>query len=275
MRLLVCTQPDLPSCIALNELLPNLGGHDTRVLLDCSSAPSGGTDPSAWLRWLHQELPYDFIFPLIDREECAPGRLCTFSQLSRVYGIRFDEITTINDGDGYAAIEDFRPDLILSMRFGLIFKAPALRQPPLGVLNVHPGTLPRYAGVYSPFYAMLEGESQMGCTLHIMDEGIDSGPIVGIEYLPIDTERSMFWHMIRLYPLGVKLFLVALERLANTLPLASEAQDRNERKYRSWPTPQDHIAFHAKGFRMIDTADCDDVFERLCGVGAAAPLAAR
>lgn len=93
MRLLVCTQPDLPSCIALNELLPNLGGHDTRVLLDCSSAPSGGTDPSAWLRWLNQELPYEFIFPLIDREERAPagyarspsyrGRMASVSTKSR------------------------------------------------------------------------------------------------------------------------------------------------------------------------------------------------
>ncbi len=103
---------------------------------------------------------------------------------------------------GYALLEAFRPDLVLSLRFDLIFKSRIIRLPRLGILNIHPGTLPRYAGLYAPFRAMLAVEPSVGCTLHVIDDGIDSGPIVGIRHLPVDSGRSMFWHMLHLYPLG-------------------------------------------------------------------------
>ena len=50
--------------------------------------------------------------------------------------------------------------------------------PTIGSFNLHPGPLPEYAGLNVPSWAIYEGERSHGVTLHWMDEGIDTGPIV-------------------------------------------------------------------------------------------------
>ncbi|WP_352230263.1 formyltransferase family protein [Kitasatospora phosalacinea] len=60
----------------------------------------------------------------------------------------------------------FAPDLVVSVRFSLIFHGEALAVPRLGVRNVHPGELPRCASLFSPFWTMPEGRESIGCTVH-------------------------------------------------------------------------------------------------------------
>jgi methionyl-tRNA formyltransferase len=212
------------------------------------------------------------LFPLLDRCPEPPGQLLTFNHLARAYGVSFHGITEINQGDGYALLEAFRPDLVLSLRFDLIFKSRVIRLPRYGILNIHPGTLPRHAGLYAPFRAMLAGESSAGCTLHMIDEGIDSGPIVGLRHLPVDPGRSTFWHMLHLYPLGVELFLEALATLEAGKPLDAHAQDRSQREYRSYPSAEDFTAFEAKGLRLVDPESDWEFLMRFCrSVDAPAP----
>lgn len=62
--------------------------------------------------------------------------------LARVSGFPFHPISEINQGDGYALAESFRPDIILSLRFDLIFRAPAIRLARLGALNITPVRCP-------------------------------------------------------------------------------------------------------------------------------------
>lgn len=102
---------------------------------------------------------------------------------------------------------------------------------------------------------MLAGEPTAGCTLHLIDEGIDSGPIVGIRHLSIDPGRSMFWHMMNLYPLGVELFGECLADLESGKHLEAQAQDHSKREYHSWPSAEQFVAFRAKGLHLVDPED--------------------
>lgn len=56
--------------------------------------------------------------------------------------------------------------------------------PRFGTLNMHPGLLPEYRGLSSVFWAVLEG-GEVGATLHFIDEGIDTGPIVARRSVPV------------------------------------------------------------------------------------------
>ncbi|UGY94410.1 formyl transferase [Streptomyces gobiensis] len=262
MRILVCSQDDVTSCVALNRLLPGLTGNAVAVaLVPVEPGRRSTGDPGAWLRWFGN-LFNERVRPELDRRTVPPGELLTYSHLARQHGTPIRTIREINRGDGYAFIKEFAPDVILSVRFGLIFKPPTIALARLGVLNIHPGALPRYAGLFSPMYAMLAGESSLGSTLHVIDAGIDTGPIIGIRRLPVDPERSMFWHGLQLYPLGIDLFLRILPDLESGRWPTTRPQDRRQRQYRSWPSAADFAAFRSKGLRLADSRDYLEIIRR-------------
>jgi methionyl-tRNA formyltransferase len=75
-------------------------------------------------------------------------------------------------------IFNIQPDIIVFTGGGLIRKQ-LLDIAPLGVLNAHSGILPEYRGMDVPEWAILQGDLQgLGVTIHIMDAGIDTGPIL-------------------------------------------------------------------------------------------------
>ena len=62
------------------------------------------------------------------------------------------------------------------------------------ILNIHPSLLPLYRGLHPQRQALAAGAKESGCTVHFVDEGLDSGPIVlqrRVPVLPDDDERSL------------------------------------------------------------------------------------
>jgi phosphoribosylglycinamide formyltransferase 1 len=62
------------------------------------------------------------------------------------------------------------------------------------ILNIHPSLLPKYPGLHPQRRALEGGETISGCTIHFVDEGVDSGPIIlqrQVPVLPGDTEESL------------------------------------------------------------------------------------
>jgi folate-dependent phosphoribosylglycinamide formyltransferase PurN len=82
-------------------------------------------------------------------------------------------------------------DLIVFTGGGLI-RRPLLDILPLGVVNCHMGILPKYRGMDLPEWAVLVGESsQIGCTVHLMDEGVDTGPVLALSHVPIEGAKTI------------------------------------------------------------------------------------
>lgn len=268
MRLTLCTKRDIFGCLILNWLLPKLGGHSVSVLLSDKTRPNEESIPElAELKLLERDLPLRLLFPLLDRHpQDGKGHPLTFKRLAAHYGTPIQVVDRINDGDGAQRLRDFAPDLILSIRFSLIFKQPTIDLPRHGIYNIHPGALPRYGGLFAPMRGMIAGDKQLGCTLHRIDAGIDSGPIHSINYLDVDPARSLFWHVSRLYPLGLARFIDLLACLQRGEPVALTPQDPALREYRSMPSAEDFAAFRARGGALIkptDYLDCLGEFARL------------
>lgn len=81
-----------------------------------------------------------------------------------------------NAPNSLAQLKAWSPDLII-FAGGNILRKPLLSIPRLGVLNVHLGPLPAIRGMSSPEWSLLNGVP-LGITIHFMDSGIDTGPIL-------------------------------------------------------------------------------------------------
>jgi phosphoribosylglycinamide formyltransferase-1 len=81
------------------------------------------------------------------------------------------------------------------------------------ILNVHPSLLPAFPGLHAQRQALRHGAKVSGCTVHFVDEGLDSGPIVlqsAVEVAEDDDEESLSARILqaehRTYPEAVRLF---------------------------------------------------------------------
>lgn len=90
------------------------------------------------------------------------------------------------------------------------------------IINLHPAWLPEYPGLHSIERAFADHRSQTGVTVHYIDAGLDSGPIIAQCHVPIldtDTEESLESRVHdtehQLYPLALKQALVALNKKEN------------------------------------------------------------
>ncbi|HEV8365446.1 MAG TPA: formyltransferase family protein [Gemmatimonadaceae bacterium] len=265
MRILCCVNRDIESNYALNLLLPELARakHATRVVL--SEHVGSATAPAAIraLRAVEQTIPNEMLFPLVERCMLPEGRALTFEELSRYVGGAPLTAVNLNAAAGLALLDSFAPEVILTIRYGHILRDRAIAHTKHGVINLHSGLLPQYRGILSTLYAMANGDADIGCTLHwIVDPGIDSGPIVAIARRPVEQGRSLFWHIMSLYPLGVPLILEAVRRLTSGEPVPRQPQQGGGDTYRSTPTAADVDALTSRGFELFDAADLRELFAR-------------
>jgi len=75
------------------------------------------------------------------------------------------------------------------------------------MLNIHPSLLPKYPGLHTHARAIEAGDTEAGCTVHLVTEGVDEGPILGqarVPILPGDTEDALAARVLveehKLYP---------------------------------------------------------------------------
>jgi len=96
-------------------------------------------------------------------------------------------------------VKTFKPNVILSIRPGLIFKRNAIEAMPV-IINVHCSRLPSHAGIGGVLQALAAGDKVLGVTFHFVDsEEIDSGPIIMQDTVPVEKGRSVFHHTYSLY----------------------------------------------------------------------------
>lgn len=98
-------------------------------------------------------------------------------------------------------------DLVCLAGFMRLVKAPLLEAFPDRILNIHPSLLPAYPGMAAWEQAVADGADESGCTVHLVDQGMDTGPILAQARVPIlaaDTPASLHQRIQveehRLYP---------------------------------------------------------------------------
>jgi methionyl-tRNA formyltransferase len=123
------------------------------------------------------------------------------------------EVPHVNHPDLLALADRLQPDVIAVFGTSLI-RGALLSRGRLGMFNLHGGLSPHYRGADCTFWALYNGEpDQVGCTLHRIDAGIDTGKLIAHirpEVREGDDELKLFWRGIRN---SAEAYVEMLERL--------------------------------------------------------------
>jgi methionyl-tRNA formyltransferase len=131
-------------------------------------------------------------------------------------------------------------DVILNIHSLFIINKEVVKAPRIGCFNMHPGPLPRYAGLNAVSWAIYRGETSHGVTIHKMEPGIDTGPIVYQELFDIDDADTGLTLSARCIRSGIPLVLRLMDAVSTdpaAIPLTP--QDLTKREYFGREVPQD------------------------------------
>lgn len=122
---------------------------------------------------------------------------------------------SLKDGRWVDVIRGFSPDVIFSFYYRTMIPGEILRIPGIGAFNLHGSLLPKFRGRCPVNWVLIEGETNTGVTLHVMEEKADSGDIVAQLAVPIAFEDTA-------YTLFEKLVAEARILMRNVLPFLKD-----------------------------------------------------
>jgi methionyl-tRNA formyltransferase len=144
------------------------------------------------------------------------GRTLTASpvkQLAQSLALPVAQPARLRSESERAALERWQPDLLVVVAYGLILPREVLSLPRLGCLNIHASLLPRWRGAAPIQRAILAGDRETGVCIMQMDAGLDTGPVLASEALPIAPAATAAELHDDLAALGAQLLLPAIAAL--------------------------------------------------------------
>ena len=136
----------------------------------------------------------------------------------------FQPTSLREDAEARQSIADLAPDAIVVAAYGLFLPDDTLAVPRLGCLNIHPSLLPRHRGPSPVATAILEGDRTTGVTIMLLDEGMDTGPILDQSEARIGADETCDKLTTRLFDMGANLLVKTLEEWSAGL-IAPTPQD--------------------------------------------------
>jgi methionyl-tRNA formyltransferase len=144
---------------------------------------------------------------------------------ARRLGLDVAEVETVRSGPGFDRLAEARPEVLVVVAYGEILSGAVLTIPSAAAVNVHFSLLPELRGAGPVQWALLRGMTTTGVSTMLMDEGMDTGPILLQAEESIDAEDDAGTLGGRLAAIGGRLLVDTIDGLAaGTLV----------------PTPQDH-----------------------------------
>ncbi|MBI2891913.1 MAG: methionyl-tRNA formyltransferase [Deltaproteobacteria bacterium] len=167
--------------------------------------------------------------------------------LASLTGIPVLQPLKMKDPELWARLAAFDADLFVVVAYGRILPPQILSIPGLGCVNVHASLLPRYRGAAPIQWAILRGEKETGVTLMLMDEGLDTGPMLARRSTPIGPDETSG-------ELGVRLGLLGAQLVADSLPDIEHGRARPEPQDSSLATMAPLLEKAQGRIRFEDTA---------------------
>jgi UDP-4-amino-4-deoxy-L-arabinose formyltransferase/UDP-glucuronic acid dehydrogenase (UDP-4-keto-hexauronic acid decarboxylating) len=205
--------------------------------------------------------PHRVVGVLASPTKEALGGL-TVWQLAEKLGCRVWPAQLVKDPGFAEVIRDEQVDLLLNVHSLYLIAPEVVAAPRYGSFNLHPGPLPRYAGLNAVSWALYRGETQHGVTLHRMEPEIDTGPIVCQTLFPLvehDTALKVYGKCIRA---GLELIARLLATVAqDPLAIPLQAQDLTRREYFGKRAPNDcWISWEQSAREIYNLARACDYF---------------
>ena len=178
--------------------------------------------------------------------------------LARERNILVWKVRQLSNLETIKVLTVYQPDMICVACFSKRIPRDILDIPRLGCLNVHPSLLPANRGPEPLFWSFRNGSKQTGVTIHLMDEGLDSGAILAQEIIEIPDSISYSTLEERSAVLGGKLLAQSVWDIYNGVAVLHK-QDEAISSYHAFPRADDFV---------VPVADWNarHVYNFICGV---------
>ena len=148
-------------------------------------------------------------------------------------------VPTLNGQEARAALRRLQADVAISLDNAII-REETFALPTHGTINVHHGAVPDYRGGPPVFWELLDGLQSVGFTIHRIDAGIDTGPVLAAGEVPIERRGSLSATLEATIPRLHEASLDALERVLDAGDFAGKPQPPGGR-HRTTPTLRDYL----------------------------------
>ena len=167
------------------------------------------------------------------------------------HGLELYQANYLKKSEALNWVEQRRPDLLVLGFVTAFVPQEMIDSTTHGGINYHPSLLPKYRGGSAINWAVINGEKETGVSIHFIDEGVDTGPIllqekVAIE--PDDTVKSLYFD--KLYPMGIRMIAKAVRQIreGTAQPVA---QDENQASFQPVITPADTVIDWNRSTRQV------------------------
>ncbi len=200
---------------------------------------------SAWIigATILRKLPSLFHFPRAFR------RLSSVAETCDALDIPYERVADVNDPAFVARLREAGVDVIVSFQQA-IFKRELLQVPTIACLNVHTGILPGYRGFKPIFWMQSRGEPELGVTIHVMNERIDTGEVVAQRRWRRRDRSSVLENQLWSYRCAAQCIVEAVERIAQVAP-RQNVEIPDDSPYFKAPTRGERDHALANGTRLL------------------------
>ncbi len=163
--------------------------------------------------------------PIVFTHPDDPGErrwFASVAELARTHGLRIETPADPNAPQWLAAGRAARPDFLFSFYYRHLLSEEWLALAPRGALNMHGSLLPKYRGRAPVHWAILNGETETGASLHYMVARPDAGRLVDQEAVPIGANDDALAVSMRVAAAAATLLARSLPRLVAGTAAATE-----------------------------------------------------
>jgi folate-dependent phosphoribosylglycinamide formyltransferase PurN len=148
-------------------------------------------------------------------------------------------VPTLNGEEARAALRRLDADVAVSLDNSII-RPETFGAPAHGTINVHHGAVPEYRGGPPVFWELRDGLDRVGFTIHLIDAGIDTGPVLAHGDVPIERRRTLAETLAATIPRLHEASLNALEAVLDGATFEGERQPSGGR-HRTTPSLGDYL----------------------------------
>lgn len=175
-------------------------------------------------------------------------------KLAKTNHIPLFEVDKINSTESKKMMKDLAPDVMITLSFDQILKKDVLEIPKLAALNLHPGVLPKYKGIFPEFWKIYNKEKYSGVTVHYLAEKVDAGDILAQVRFPIKKTDTKWSLAIRSAKAGEKILTDVLLKIKNGVKI-KPIKNLGLSKYYSMPSKEQLDDFYNRGKSLFSIRD--------------------
>ena len=187
----------------------------------------------------------------------------SLKSMSNSLGIPCFDCASLGSEELLSAVSATNCDLLLSVHFNHLLTEPWRTVSRLGAINVHGSLLPAHRGLFPHFFALSDGDSTGGVTVHWIDDRLDTGRAIAVQPIKIESADTVFGLANKAIPASILAITEAIRAIElDETSAGLDPQPSGPTRYHSWPTRADMKRLKQQKRRYLRSSELLGLFGR-------------